>query len=154
MSRGNKGQSDALRHMAKTPIELFVGEQKFKLAPLELRQIAELDEWAENAPFDRLRRTFQKNGDILTEEQKNRLVDEAGRLASDPYNRALETGSALGALKAIRLSLSIHNPSLNDKQFDDILAAYPVSALQTMLKDMADTGTGKKNEDNKDAEKK
>lgn len=130
---------NVLQRMSKTPMELDVSGHIYKLAPLELRHLAELESWAERQPFVRLKTKFDAiEGVPISDAARDTMVAEADRISSDPILRLEEVQSFVGIMKALRLSLSIHHPKLNDKEFNQILKAYPVQRLKEMLDDLTD----------------
>lgn len=128
-----KGQSEVLRQLTKTPIELLIGEKKYKLAPLELDQIAALEQWAEVQPFERLNTRFAKFPDLFTETQKSEQIEDAGRIAADSINRATEIGSLAGVVKAVTLSLSIHQPNISKGEVSELFKIYSFERLTKLL---------------------
>lgn len=128
-----RGQSEVLRVLTKTPVELLIGEKKYKMAPLQLDQVAALDEWAEQQPFERLNKRFAKFPDLFTETQKSEQIEDAGRIAADPLNRATEVGSLAGVVKALELSLSIHHPNISRQEIVEIVKVYSIEQLTALL---------------------
>ena len=71
-----KGQSEGkvLAQMTKRSVSLEVGGKTYKLAPLELKQLSEIDQWASLQPFERLKQRFKVMD--FTEEQQQKMLDK------------------------------------------------------------------------------
>ena len=144
-----KGQSEAriLAQMTKRSVSIEVGDKKYKLAPLELKQLTLMDQWAAKQAFARLQ---DISGVIeLTEKQKDRLVDKAYADSSDAFTRGQEIGSLPGMMKAVQLSFSIHHPDMTDEEFDKIMSAYPLEKLAELLQQMSEIKSEGKEGDEK-----
>jgi len=136
----DKGQSETkqLAQLTKRSIKITVDKKVYKISPLELSQLSELDDWAALQPFERLEKRLQVI--TVTEEERKAMMASAHADASDPLSRGMELGSIKGMIEALRLSLSINHPEMTDGEFKDISNHYPVDRLMKMLDSLSDTG--------------
>lgn len=139
-----------LRQMAKTPTEIEVDGKTYKMAPFELCHLAEIEQWADDRQFEKLRGKITKLEQVGLEEDAlsaavAKLVEAADAATRDPKAKAAEMQSVAGILKGVRVSLTVHHPKLSDSEFARIVKVYGMKVLETKIDKLNDLGEAEGN---------
>ena len=131
--------SRELRRLAKTGKVIEVNGKEYKLSPLELRHLAELEEWAEREPFRRLKEKIELARDAgASENAIDHMTERAYEDSKSPYFRGSLIESIAGIRKSIGMALSINHPKLSDKDVHTIIDSVGMDTLKDMVDDLSD----------------
>lgn len=110
-----------LRDVTAPPVTMEFGGRQWKLAPLTIGDLGELEQWCIDQPVNRLMKRLNDIGANLPTEAKVKLLSEAIHLASTQTladeGPVREASSNEGRIQELWLSIRRADPSLKEEDF-------------------------------------
>lgn len=124
------------------PLEVEISGTRYKLAPLGLGQIREIEQWARRAPFEEL---DAKLAAVKDKAARNlltpKLVEQAMAASENPASIAVYMDSVECMERQFRLSLQTHHPGLTEENMATLAAAIGPRQLQQIVDQLVEMGS-------------
>ena len=129
--------------MAAATVEVAVGDKKYTLGPITLKQMAMMERWAREEPFRAMRARLNALGKV-DDATRERLLEDALEASRDEgrITAALNTIDAM--YKRLELRLRAHHPDISDDEVERVIEAHGIDALTRRLDEVDGEGDGKK----------
>ena len=126
-----------LKDAAKAVLMFEHGGREYRLSPLELDDLAELERWVETLPYDKARRKLVALGDMATPEMRDKILADAEATAnaagiSSPYF-VNAIGSLEGTAYCLYLCLRAAQPDITRKDASAIITIKTLTAWQERI---------------------
>jgi hypothetical protein len=112
-----------LNRMTGAGIEIKIGDDKYKISPLRMKELGELEKWAEQRIFNKVNEELEmiKNSGIeINDDIKLKLIKDASNKSKSQYDKSLEMQTIDGLKKILELSLSIKHKHITDEDINKI----------------------------------
>ena len=126
-----------LTDAAKAVLMFDFEGREYRLSPLELDDLAELQRWVETLPYDRARRKLEALGDMVTPEMRDKVIADADETAkaagiSSPYF-VTSISSLEGTAYCLYLCLRAAHPDITRKDASKIITIKTLTEWQARI---------------------
>jgi hypothetical protein len=133
-----------LAKLAATPLEIKVGDKAFRLAPLTLGQLGEIEAWARREIFADLPVKLRAIGSAKLDKAEGEklradLVRESDRASRDPLEIARMMDSVAGQRLAFKLAANACQP-VDDAELESICSLAGMSQVRKWVEGCLSTG--------------
>jgi len=126
-----------LREVTAAPVTIRIGDREWKLAPLTVGDLGELEQWCVDQPVNRLMDKLAGVGAGLPVETKTKLISDAINLSSTMTMMdeapCREAASNAGRLRELWLSVKRADPSAKFTDFEAVVNAEPEGVFSITL---------------------
>lgn len=135
---------NSLGRMTKSGVDVENSNgDKFTFSPLELRHIAELDEWLQYEPFRKVGKKCKMLKDSgVSQLAIDKLVEDAEKtsqaIANNPEIKEKAMGNIAAVIKMLQLSLSVRHPDISDKQIAELVDSHGITVLKDIVEKLTD----------------
>jgi hypothetical protein len=134
-------EGESLPRLAGVPSCIEVDGKKYRVAPLGIGELAELEQWAQEEaairPFRRLRAKLEELGETaISGEARDALVAAADKEARDPEGPDRISDSFEGVRRSMAMMLRSCQPEITDQEIDRILTLRGIRAIRTLIEEI------------------
>jgi hypothetical protein len=128
-----------LERLTKEPTILLCRGVEYKVAPLELRDLAAMEEWATAQPFRLLREKAElMRAAKMPEAAFVALTQAAEQESSTAYGRAKLFQSIEGLHQMAYLALRKHHPNIKREEVNEIIFEVGAEKMREIVDDVKD----------------
>ena len=136
----NRNREATLPMMARVSKEVNANGKIYRLSPMGVGELAELEAWARALPYDRLADKLKRVGDYLNDEERKAMIAVADKESSDHEAISNAMGSMAGIKRSLFLCFRVNHHDMTEEDLDVILDAVPVTTLRDQMEEMMFVG--------------
>jgi hypothetical protein len=129
-----------LDRMTAASIEIDIDGIKYFISPLRMKELGELEKWAERQIFKRLHLEFkmlEETGTEIDNDIKLKMIQDCSSKSKDSFEKSREMETLDGLKKVLDLSLRIKHPDISEEILKKIIETEGLDAINEIITNLS-----------------